>query len=258
MLIDSHCHLHDAKFDTDRPDAIARARAAGVGCILTLGDTLEASRAAMALAAAEPMVLAAAGVHPCNAEWWSDDVAVELEALLATGGVAVLGEIGIDYYWVKEQPARDHQRRAFREQLAMARRLGYAVSIHARESLDHVLEDLEAERASEIGGVLHCFNGDWNQARRGLDMGMAIGVGGTSTYPKSIELRDVIRRVGIGSIVLETDAPYLAPQKQRGKRNEPAFVAHVAAAMGELFGLPVEEVARVTSDNARRALKLPA
>lgn len=256
MLFDSHSHLHDEKFDSDRDEVIARAREAGVSLILTLGDTIAASRAAIRLAESAPEVLAAAGVHPCQAAEWNDDTAAELERLLDHPRVVVLGEIGLDYYWEKDPGAIAHQHRAFREQLAIARRRGFGVSIHCRDSNADVLADLKAERGAEIGGVLHCFAGSYEEARTGIDMGFFIGVGGTSTYPKSEELRAVLKKVGLKHLLVETDAPYLAPQPRRGKRNEPGFVAMTAERLAELFGVSVEEVARVTTANTFAAFRL--
>lgn len=226
--------------------------------ILTLGDTLAASRAAIALARAHRGVMAAAGIHPCNARCWDGEVEAELERLLADPDVVVLGEIGLDYYWDKAPDFIAIQHEAFRAQLRMARRLGFAVSIHARDSNDDVLAILAEEHAEEIGGVLHCFNGSYEQARRGLDLGFHIGVGGTSTFPKAGDLRDVIRKVGVEHLVVETDAPYLAPQAMRGKRNEPAFVAETARALAATLGLAPEELAEKTFENGLRALKIPA
>jgi TatD DNase family protein len=255
-LFDSHCHLHDEKFRHDRDDALARARAEGVEAILTLGDTIRASREAIALAEKESVVLAAAGVHPSAAASWDDDTAAKLEELLAHPRAVVLGEIGLDYYWDKDPEVHRKQRIAFREQLAMARRLGYAVSIHSRESNDDVLEDLRSERGGEIGGVLHCFNGTFDQARAGLDMGFYIGVGGTSTYPKSADLREVLKKIGPQHLLLETDSPYLPPQPRRGRRNEPAYVAMTAATVAEFLDVPLPELAEITWRNTINAFRL--
>lgn len=256
MLFDSHSHFHDKKFSHDRAEALERAREAGVTRILALGDTIRASRAAIELARDVPEVVAAAGVHPCNAGCWDGEIEKELYRLLEDPAVVVLGEIGLDYYWVKDPAERAHQREIFRRQLAIAREKGFGVSIHARDCMAEVLEDLEAERGGEIGGVLHCFNGDRDQARRGLDMGFFLGVGGPSTYPKSGELRDVLKGAGVEHLLVETDAPYLPPQPRRGKRNEPAYVRMTAEALAELLGLPLEEVAEKTFANTITAFRL--
>lgn len=256
MFFDSHSHLHDAKFDADRDAVLERAREAGVTRILTLGDTLAASRAAIALAEERPEVIAAAGIHPCSARSWDDTCAAELESLLAHPRAAVLGEIGLDYYWEKDDDAIARQQYAFREQLRLARSLGYAVSIHTRESTADVLRILREEHGGEIGGVLHCFSGTIEEAEAAMRMGFYLGVGGTSTYPKSTALRDILMRGGLSRLLIETDAPYLPPQPMRGKRNEPAFVAMTARALAELFSVTVDEVARITSRNTTEAFRL--
>jgi len=257
-LFDTHSHFHDHKFDTDRAEALGRARAAGVQLILSLGDSLAASRAAIQLSQDNPGVLAAAGIHPQNARCWDAETAEQLELLLEDPAVAVLGEIGLDYYWDRSPEFLRQQHEAFRAQLQIAKRRGFAVSIHSRECNDEVLQVLEEENGSEIGGVLHCFNGTYEQARRGIDMGFVLGVGGTSTYPKSGDLRDVLRRVGIAHLVVETDAPYLPPQAYRGKRNEPAFVADTAKALAATLGLDPAEVAERTYQNGLKALRIPS
>ncbi len=256
MLFDSHSHVHGEKFQSDRDDALARAREEGVERILTLGVNIRESREAIDLARNEQGILAAAGIHPSDAACWDEEIANSLEELLGDPNVAVLGEIGLDYYWDKDPDVLAKQRECFRDQLAMARRLGFAVSIHCRDSNDDVLEDLESHHGEEIGGVLHCFAGTWEQAKRGLDLGFYIGVGGTSTYPKSQELRDVLVKVGVDRIVLETDAPYLAPQGLRGKRNEPAFMATTAKQVAEFMGVSFDELSEKTFQNTIKALKL--
>lgn len=255
-LFDSHCHFHDKKFNDDRDEAMARARDAGVTKILTLGDDLEASRKAIALADKEPEVIAAAGVHPSNAMGWNEETGSELERLLDHPQVKVLGEIGLDYYWDKDLDVHRKQHLVFREQLRLARSLGYSVSIHSRESNEDVLRILEEERGEEIGGVLHCFNGNIEEARRGLEMGFYLGVGGTATYKKSDDLRAVLKEVGPSRLLLETDAPYLPPQPRRGKRNEPAFVAMTCEIVAEALGMSPESLAEITYENTIKAFRL--
>lgn len=256
MLFDSHAHLHDKKFDEDRAEVFARARDAGVSRFLTLGDSLAASRKAIALAESEEGVLAAAGIHPSSAMSWDEETARELETLLAHPKVPVLGEIGLDYYWEKDPGRIKRQHQCFREQLRIAKRLGKPVSIHSRESNADVLGILAEEQAGEPGGVLHCFIGSYEEARRGVDLGFFLGVGGVATYPKSGELRDALRRIGPEHLLVETDSPYLPPQPRRGKRNEPAYVRMTAEALAEELGIPFEDLAAVTTRNTERAFRL--
>ncbi len=256
MLFDSHCHLHDQKFDADRDEVLTRAHDSGVSAILTLGDTLKASRAAIQLAENEPSVYAAAGIHPCNANCWEDETEDELRQLLNHERVIVLGEIGLDYYWDKDPAVLEKQRQCFRRQLQIARETGYPVSIHCRESTEEVLSILKEEKGEEIGGVLHCFSGSLEQARRGVELGFYLGVGGTSTFKKSHDLREVIKAIGLEHIVIETDSPYLAPQPKRGKRNEPSYVAFVASIISEYLKIPYNEFAELTMANTLKAFKM--
>ncbi len=256
MLFDSHAHLHDAKFRKDRADVFARAREAGVTRFLTLGDNLRASREAIALAETEDGVLAAAGIHPSAAASWDEETARLLEQLLAHPKVPVLGEIGLDYYWDKEPATHKRQQDCFRQQLRIAKRLGKPVSIHSRESNADVLRILAEEQAGEPGGVLHCFIGSYEEARRGVDLGFHLGVGGISTYPKLGDLREALSRIGPEHLLLETDSPYLPPQPRRGRRNEPAYLRQTAEALADLLSLPLEEMAQIATRNTERAFRL--
>jgi TatD DNase family protein len=255
-LFDSHSHLHDEKFLADREEVIENARQAGVRRILTLGDTIHASRQAIALAEATPEVIAAAGVHPSAARSWDEEIAAELEKLLAHPKVLVLGEIGLDYYWDKDEETHRLQRQAFRDQLTMARRLNLPVSIHARDANGDTLDDVEACGGTDIGGVLHCFNGSYDEARRALDLGLYIGVTGVATYPKAGDLREVLEKVGPGKLLLETDCPYLPPQPKRGRRNEPAYIAMTCELLAKFFNMPAEELAELTYENTLKAFRL--
>lgn len=256
-FFDSHSHIHDAKFETDREEMLARAKEAGVERILTLGDTLRASRSAIDLALTHPgLVIAAAGIHPSNANSWEPETAQELEQLLSHECVAVLGEIGLDYYWKNDEETVRKQQEAFREQLRMARRLSYPVSIHSRESNADVLRILEEENAGEAGGVLHCFIGSAEEMQRGVELGFYIGVGGIATYPKLDALRAAIETIPLDRLLIETDSPYLSPQPKRGRRNEPAYVAMTAEILAEHLEIHPERLAEITWENACRAFRV--
>ncbi len=256
MLFDSHAHLQNRKFAEDVNETIGRAREAGVGKILNLGTRLADSHEVVELARRYPEeCLAAVGVHPSDLDAWSpEEEAGLLELAASAPEVVVYGEIGIDYF--HNHFDRDTQRRIFRRQLGMARELGLAVSLHCREAYDDLIEDLRAENASEIGGVAHCFAGNTAQAHAIVEMGLALGVGGIATFPKSGDLRETLREIGIDHLLLETDSPYLAPQPRRGKRNEPAFTAFTAETVAKLFDRPVSEVAAVCWNNTVRTFRL--
>lgn len=255
-LFDSHCHLQNAKFASDREDAIARAREAGVARILNLATCLEDAGEVVALAHAHEECLAAVGVHPSDIECWSKDTEDGLMAIARDPAVVVWGEIGLDYF---HKPFdRDAQRKIFRRQLAIARELRLPVSMHCRESNDDLIADLRTEKGTEIGGVAHCFDGTREHAAAYIDLGFALGVGGSSTFPRAEGLRAILRDVGTEHLLLETDSPYLAPQARRGKRNEPAFVAMTAEALAQTLEIDLEELKDACWRNTVRAFRLNA
>jgi TatD DNase family protein len=254
-LFDTHAHLHDPAFAADRAAVLARARAAGVAGILTVGTDPDSARDAVALAAAEPDVWAAVGIHPHEAATAGEAALAVIAALAGAPRVVAVGEIGLDYY--RDLSPRDVQQDALRRQLALARRLGKPVLLHCREAHADLLAALEAEGVSEAGGIMHCFSGDLAVARRCLDLGLGLSIAGPVTYPSARRLPEVVRAVGLGPLVIETDCPYLPPQPWRGQRNEPAYLAATAARLAELCGVPAEAVARRTTRAACVRLGIP-
>jgi TatD DNase family protein len=255
-FIDTHAHIHDADAGDDVEVTIARAQAAGVTLILTLGVTLDDSVHAVALAERHACVLAAAGVHPHDAKDASEADLDALGELARHPRVAVVGEIGLDYY--RNLSPRDAQLRVLRRQLETASRVAKPVAVHARAAHDDMLPALEAW-SREIGGalpdgrplgVMHYFSGDAALARRYIELGFIISVHTSVTYPKAATLQAVAREIPLASLVIETDSPYGAPQRYRGRRNEPAYVIEAAAKVAELKALPVEAVAGATTANA--------
>jgi TatD DNase family protein len=254
-LFDTHTHLHFPEFADDLPEVLARARAAGVRRMLTVGTDVETSRAAIALAAREPDVWAAVGVHPHDAGEADEAVLAEIERLAGAPRVVAVGEIGLDFF--RDLSPRGAQAATFRRLLALARRVGKPVLIHCRDAHDDVLAVLAEERVGEVGGIMHCFSGDVAIARRCLDLGLLVSLAGPVTYPNARALSDVARFVPGDRLVLETDCPFLPPQGHRGKRNEPAYVALTAARVAGLRGEPLADLAARASDNARRLLGVP-
>lgn len=259
-FIDTHSHIHDPEFDGDRDEVIERARAAGVELILTLGVDAANSRHALALAERHACVLAAAGVHPHEASTATDADLDELEAMARHPKVAVVGEIGLDFY--RNLSPRDRQVDVLLRQLETARRVSKPVAVHAREAHDEMLP-LLTTWSREMGGrlpdgrplgIMHYFSADAEHARRYIDLGFVISVHTSVTHPKAALLADVAREIPLEHLVIETDSPYGAPQKFRGKRNEPAYVAEAAARISELKGLPIDDVAEITSRNAAHLL----
>lgn len=260
-MFDTHIHLTDAAFDADRADVIARAIAAGVEGFLTMGIDLESSRAALALAAAEPAVHAAVGIHPTEVAKASpadfDAVRRLAEADRMPGGkVAAIGETGLDYYW--DASNAEAQKESLRWHLALARDLDLPIILHNRAShrdLIDLLERFAADNGGTIRGVLHCFSGDDAYREAGIRLGFHFGFGGTLTYKKSSGPADV-RLIPADRILLETDAPYLTPVPHRGERNEPAHVALVLRKAAEALARDAAEVDAQTTANAKTLLRI--
>lgn len=246
MLVDTHCHLDHPQFDADIGVVIARAYEAGVLRMVTIGTGLSSSRAALALAERYAGVYAAVGVHPHEARDWDEDAPAELEQLARHPKVVAIGEIGLDFY--RDWSPREAQARAFEAQLGLARRLGLPVIIHDREAHEAVLATLQAH--APVRGVLHSFSGDTQVAEVALALGLYLGISGPITFPKADALRQVVALTPLERLLIETDAPYLAPQTHRGRRNEPAYVRYVAEGVAAVKGLPIEAIAAQTTANA--------
>jgi TatD DNase family protein len=251
-LFDTHAHLDVREFDADRDAVLARARAAGVRRILTVGTDAESSRAAIALAGREPDVWATVGIHPHDAGAADEAALAEVERLAREPRVVAIGEIGLDFF--RNLSPREAQEHVFRRLLALARQVRKPVVVHCRDAHAETLAVLAEERAGEVSGIMHCFSGDVDVARRCLDLGLLISLAGPVTYPNPRALPDVARFVPGDRLVVETDCPFLPPQGYRGQRNEPAYVALTAARVAELRGEPLEALARRMSENARRLL----
>ncbi|MDK2931840.1 MAG: TatD DNase family protein [Bacillota bacterium] len=254
QVIDTHAHLDHERFRDDLDDVIARAKAAGVWPVIEVGSDLATSRAALGLVRRYRGLLAAVGIHPHEAKTASNAALEELRAMAREPGVAAIGEIGLDYHY--DFSPRDQQRRAFAAQIAIAKDVGLPIVVHDREAHADTLAILKSEGAAAVGGVIHCFSGDWKLARSVLDMGFYISVGGTLTFPNATSLRDLVARLPLDRLLLETDCPYLTPVPHRGKRNEPAFVVLVAEELARLKRLDVHEVAAATTRNARVLFRL--
>jgi TatD DNase family protein len=257
VLVDTHCHLDFASFDGDRDEVIARAAAAGVGRIVVPAIDLDSSPAVVALAERYPGVYAAVGVHPNATAGWQARWLDRLAELALHPKVVAVGEIGLDYY--RDHSPPEVQRVAFAAQLALAHRLGKPVIIHNRQADADVLEQLrQMSPDGRPAGVLHSFSAGWETAAAALALGYYLGFTGPVTYKKAEELRRVAGQTPLERLLVETDAPFLAPQPWRGRRNEPAYVAEVAAKIAELHGLPFEAAARQTTENAERLFGLNA
>jgi TatD DNase family protein len=254
MLVDTHAHLNSPQFSKDRDGVIQNARKAGVTRIVNVGTTLEVSRRAAALAQGQEGVYATAGFHPHGVEKVEERSLTELPGLLLHEKVVGVGETGLDFF--RDYAPREVQERVFRRHIRLARETGLPLVVHSRGAEERVLDLLEVERADEVGGVLHCFGGDLEQAKRGVGLNFYLGFGGTVTFKKSSSL-PVALQVPPDRLVLETDCPYLAPVPHRGRRNEPAYVRCVAQRLAQEEGVPMERLFERTTQNALRLFRLP-
>lgn len=256
MLIDTHAHLEMREFNDDRDEVIKRAREAGVEYIVTIGTTIESSRDAVLLADKYDFIYAAVGIHPHEVKDILHPAYEIIRHFAKHKKVVAYGEIGLDYYY--EHSPRTDQKRKFRDMLREARELDLPVIIHDRDAHEDTLRILSEEWSPDLGGVVHCFSGDLAMAKKVIEMGFSLSIAGPVSYPKAEALREVVRKIPIEHILIETDAPYLAPQPVRGKRNEPAFVRHTAEELARIKGLSFDDVARITSFNAMQLFGIGA
>lgn len=254
-LIDSHCHLDSAEFDADRDAVIERALAAGVEQMMAIGTghgppDLEAG---LQLAEKHPAFFATVGIHPHDAAKAGPDDFKRLADLLAHPKVLAVGEIGLDYHY--DFSPREAQQSAFIEQMAVAARAKKPIVIHAREAWDDTLALIERYWTPHgIGGIMHCFSGGPQEARRAVDLGFYLSFGGIVTFPKALNVQESAKAAPRDRILIETDAPYLAPVPKRGKRNEPALMVHTARKLAELRSESYEDICAVTTENFGRLL----
>ncbi|ANK72446.1 MULTISPECIES: TatD family hydrolase [Ensifer] len=257
MLIDTHCHLDFPDFEAERDAIVARAREAGVGQMITISTRVKRFETILAIAEAYPNVFCSVGTHPHNADEELDITTEDLVRLSAHPKVVAIGEAGLDYFY--DNAPREAQVEGLRRHIAAARETGLPLVIHSR-SAD---EDMAAILTEETGKgafpfLLHCFSSGPELARVGVELGGYVSFSGILTFPKSEELREIAKTVPHDRMIVETDAPYLAPKPFRGKRNEPAYVAHTAAVLAETIGVTTEEIARITTENAFRVFsKMP-
>ena len=270
MLIDSHAHLDSRRYDDDRAAMLARANESGVGAVLSIGIGEGPAEMHQALDICRqfngqpdmPRLFASAGIYPHSTPEADDAALAKLDSLLAEPEVIACGEIGLDYY--HQGAAHDVQRDALIQQLEIAAAHKRAILVHCRgtEEGSDAWEDLFAVldqqwRHTGLRGIMHCFGGGWEQARRSLDLGFLVSFAGNLTYPTAQPLRDVAARVPLESVLVETDAPWLAPAPDRGKRNEPAFVVRTAETLANLHGVTPDDLACATTRNFSRLFRLP-
>ena len=258
MLIDSHVHLDDARYNPDRAEIFTRAQDAGVEAFITIGCDLATSRAAVELADRHEHIYATVGVHPHEVKHIEDPWYQALQELAKHPKVVGYGEIGLDFHY--DHSPRETQRQRFREQIQLARELQLPIVIHTREAQDDTITILHEEHASKVGGVFHCFSGDAWLAKEALDLGFYLSFSGIITFPNASMLREIAKTVPEDRLLIETDAPYLTPVPFRGKRNESAYVKKVAEKIAEVregtTPSAFERIAQITTTNAKTLFQL--
>jgi len=253
MLFDTHAHYDDRRFDGLRDELLSGMPERGVGLILNVSASLDSSRESVAIAARYPFVYASVGVHPGECGDMTDAALFELETLLDAPKVVALGEIGLDYHY--DAPPREVQRHWFSRQLELAARKGMPVIVHDREAHADVLDAVK--RHPGLTGVFHCYSGSAQMAAELVDMGFYISFTGNITFKNARKAPEVIKAIPLDRILIETDAPYLAPEPYRGQLNHSGYVYRVAEAIAELRGLSFDEAAALTADNGRRLFRIP-
>ncbi len=251
LYVDSHCHVDMPQFDADRDGVIARARDAGVETMLVVGGVDAENGHRRALKVADALGFrASAGVHPHEARLATEATYDELRGLARDGRIVALGELGLDFHY--DHSPRDVQREVFRRQVRLAREVGLPIIIHTREADGETAALLEDERAGEVGGVIHCFTGGHELADRALALGFHVSFSGIVAFPRAEVIQEVARKVPLDRLLIETDAPFLAPPPHRGKRNEPAFVVEVARKVAVLRGTTPDAIGAAARANFER------
>lgn len=246
-MIDTHCHLEMKPFDDDREDVIKRAKE-NLEAVITVGSDFEGNKGAVALAKKYDFIYASVGIHPHDAKDFNDNIFDQIKAWAKNPKVVAIGETGLDYYY--DHSPRDIQKKVFIKQIRYAVESGIPAIIHSREAKEDTISILEESRISK--GVLHCFSGDIETAQRAIAMGLYISFAGTITFKKALQIQQIAKIIPDEYLLIETDAPYLAPEPLRGKRNEPAFVKHTAEFIANIRGVSTEDIDRITTLNAKR------
>lgn len=251
MFIDTHCHLTDARFDADRNDVIARAGQTKVNILLEVGCDPDLWRKALELANENENIFCILGIHPQDAKLLSVELLTEMEALCGKPKVLAVGETGLDYHYMHS--TKEQQKESFLRHIELSKKLNKPLSMHCRDSYDDFISVLDEQiKGGNLKGVVHCFSGTTEQAKKIISMGFYLGIDGPVTYPRAEMLNTVVAQTPIDKLLLETDSPYLPPQAHRGERNEPSYVPMIAQKIAEIKNITIEAVAAATTDNARK------
>lgn len=255
MIFDTHAHYDDEQFDLDREELLGSLEKNHIGRVVNIGANIESTKRSVLLATQYPFMYAAVGVHPSDIGEMNEDALGWLKSLADNPKVVAIGEIGLDYYWDKEDEVRENQKTWFIRQLCLARECALPVSIHSRDAAKDTLDIMKAH-GQGLGGVIHCFSYSVEMAREYVKMGYYIGIGGVVTFKNSKTAKAVVADIPLERIVLETDCPYLSPVPNRGKRNSSLNLPYVIRAISELKGISPEEVEAVTWENAMKMYRL--
>ncbi|WP_042353280.1 TatD family hydrolase [Bacillus massiliigorillae] len=250
MLFDTHAHLNAEQYEEDLEAVIERAQAEGVSKIVVVGFDKPTITKAMELAESYSFIYASVGWHPVDAIDMTEDDLVWIEELAAHPKVVALGEMGLDYHWDKSP--KEIQKEVFRKQIALAKRVKLPIIIHNREATQDIMNILKEEGAEEVGGIMHCFSGSAEIAKECIKMNFYISFGGPVTFKNAKNVKEVAAQIPLDRLLVETDCPYLTPHPFRGKRNEPGYVKLVAEQIAELKNLSFEEIANITTENAKK------
>ncbi len=254
MIFESHAHYDDEVFDEDREELLASFGEKGIGTVINVGASLAGCKETVELTRQYPFIYGAIGIHPSEVGELHEDNFADLEKWCFLDKIVAVGETGLDYHWPEPDPAL--QKEWFERQLVLARQVKLPVIVHSREAARDTLEIMQAHRAGEIGGVIHCFSYAKEMAREYLNMDFYFGIGGVITFKNSKKLKEAVEYIPMEKILLETDSPYLAPEPNRGKRNSSLNLPYVAQAIADLKGISYEEVVRITEQNARKLFGL--
>ncbi|EMF0183988.1 TatD family hydrolase [Enterococcus hirae] len=254
MIFDSHTHLNAEQFNDDIPETIERTKELGVTKMAVVGFDTPTIEKSLQLSHDYSNIYSIIGWHPTEAGSYTKDIEKKLQEQLTMPKVVALGEIGLDYYWMEDP--KEVQAEVFRRQIAIAKEMNLPISIHTREALADTYQILKEEDIRDIGGIMHSFSGDFEWAKRFLDLGMHISFSGVVTFKKAQDVQEAATHVPLDRLLVETDAPYLAPVPYRGKRNEPGYTRYTVEKIAELRNLPIEEVALQTWKNAHRLFRI--
>ncbi|MBM7689582.1 hydrolase TatD [Enterococcus ureilyticus] len=254
MIFDSHTHLNVEQFNEDIPETIQRAKELGVTEMAVVGFDTPTIEKSLELSQQYKEIQSIIGWHPTEAGSYTPEIEKKIQQLLTTPKVVALGEIGLDYYWMEDP--KEVQDRVFRRQIAIAKEMNLPISIHTRDAMEDTYKILKEEDIRDIGGIMHSFSGDPEWMAKFLEMGMHISLSGVVTFKKALEVQEVAKAVPLDRLLVETDAPYLAPVPYRGKRNEPGYTRYVVEKIAELREVPFEEIAKQATTNAHRLFRL--